>query len=64
LQDSLLIVTWDEGYIKAFGPGFPNTVPAYVLACGARSGPASSPGGITTTTAWPRQWNGARAHTD
>ncbi|HKD97694.1 MAG TPA: alkaline phosphatase family protein [Micromonosporaceae bacterium] len=31
-QRSLLIVSWDEGHTKAFGPEYPNHVAAYVLA--------------------------------
>jgi hypothetical protein len=31
-QRSLLIVSWDEGHTKAFGPGYDNHVPTYVLA--------------------------------
>lgn len=31
-QNSLLIVTWDEGYTKSYGPSYPNTVPAYLVA--------------------------------
>jgi len=31
-QRSLLIVSWDEGHTKAFGPDYPNHIPTYVLA--------------------------------
>ena len=27
----LLIVSWDEGHTKDFGPGYPNHIPTYVL---------------------------------
>ncbi len=30
-QRSLLIVSWDEGHTKAFGPGYPNHIPTYVI---------------------------------
>jgi hypothetical protein len=30
-QRSLLIVTWDEGFTKSFGPNFPNHVAAYIV---------------------------------
>jgi hypothetical protein len=30
-QRSLLIVTWDEGFTKSFGPNFPNHVAGYVV---------------------------------
>ncbi len=30
-QRSLLIVTWDEGFTKSFGPNYPNHVAAYVV---------------------------------
>jgi Phosphoesterase family len=30
-QRSLLIVSWDEGHTKDFGPGYPNHIPTYVL---------------------------------
>jgi hypothetical protein len=30
-QPSLLIVTWDEGYTKSYGPSYPNLVPTYVI---------------------------------
>jgi phosphoesterase family protein len=31
-QNSLLIVTWDEGYTKSYGPSYPDNVPAYLVA--------------------------------
>lgn len=31
-QRSLLVISWDEGHTKAFGPGYPNHIPTYVLA--------------------------------
>jgi hypothetical protein len=31
-QPSLLILTWDEGYTKSYGPSYPNQVPAYIVA--------------------------------
>ncbi len=31
-QSSLLILTWDEGYSKSYGPSYPNQVPAYIVA--------------------------------
>jgi hypothetical protein len=30
-QRSLLIVTWDEGFTKSFGPSYPNHVAAYIV---------------------------------
>jgi hypothetical protein len=30
-QRSLLILTWDEGAVKSFGPGYPNQVPTILL---------------------------------
>jgi hypothetical protein len=31
-QPSLLILTWDEGYTKSYGPSYSNQVPAYIIA--------------------------------
>lgn len=30
-QRSLLVLTWDEGATKAFGPGYPNRVPTILV---------------------------------
>ncbi|MDH6121767.1 hypothetical protein ABH930_002954 [Kitasatospora sp. GAS204A] len=30
-QRSLLVITWDEGAVKSFGPGYPNRVPTLLL---------------------------------
>lgn len=31
-QRSLLVITWDEGYAKSYGPSYPNQVASYVAA--------------------------------
>ncbi|GAA2157000.1 hypothetical protein GCM10009760_58630 [Kitasatospora kazusensis] len=54
-QRSLLIVTWDEGATKAYGPGYPNQVPTLLLGSqnsvkpGYRSGQRTDQYGLLRT---------------